>query len=173
MNGVGELQLLPSQNKKLYGLHFSGHHKLLTIAVVCFLLLGAGYGGMILFEHTTKNAIDALDAQIVPIYEHRDKAVESKLMNFQKQLAMTRSLLAAHIFWLTEIKNVQELIEPQVTFGSLTADAKRRSYQFHATADSYATVAKQVASFYKSPVIDNLTISQISAGPAGRYLHSL
>ncbi|OGN28803.1 MAG: hypothetical protein A3A33_03415 [Candidatus Yanofskybacteria bacterium RIFCSPLOWO2_01_FULL_49_25] len=164
------LQLLPNHKQPPSGVRLakvSGGYGLLIVAIVCVLALGGAYW---YFFNTAQEALDniqAIDAELVSIQKGRDKITETKLLNLQKQLTTIGALLSNHILWSGELKKVNQLIQPRVVFQSVSADVTNRTYQFAANADSYTTVARQVAAFYGSPDITDVVLSSVTSRTNG------
>lgn len=167
MSDLGGLQLLPSQ-KRTYSLHVQGNSRLLLIAFIFLIALAIAYGSIRIASDRAEDKVTDVEKSIMAIYKKRDKAAEEKLMSFQKQLTTTRELLQAHTTWATGFVGIQKLIEPRMKFSSLEADSDKRSYRFQAMADSYATVAKQIAIFYGSPLIQDVKIGTINGALKGQ-----
>ncbi|MEK7583474.1 MAG: hypothetical protein AAB483_03700 [Patescibacteria group bacterium] len=167
MSDAGGLQLLPSQKKSL-NLHLPGNSRLLLLAVALLVVLGAAYGIATAMNSRTTDKITAAEQQISAVLKQRNKADEEKLLNVQKQLAATRSLLKSHTQWSASFVGIQNLIEPSMKFLSLQVDAEKRTYSFHALAASYTAVAKQVAALYGSPLVKDVRVSKISVTPDGQ-----
>lgn len=167
MSDLGGLQLLPSQ-KRNYAIHLQGRNGLLVIALVILLVLGIAYGALSVLAGQVTDEITTTEQSIAAIYRKRNKADEEKLLNFQKQLGTTRTLLKAHTTWSASFVGIQNLIEPRMKFSTLQVDSVKRSYSFHALADSYATVAKQVAVFYGSPLVQDVKVGAISINAEGQ-----
>lgn len=164
----GDLQLLPSQKRHFSFGGFSGKSLLFLVSLALIMLAGIGYGVVLYSIGTTMDSIHDVDDQIAEAYRTRDKSQEEKLLNLAKQLGTTRVLLASHIRWSRDFSAVQALIEPRVTFSTLETDTAKRTYSFHAVADSYATVAHQIAAFYRSEAITDVTLTKVgSVGTGG------
>ena len=167
MADAGGLQLLPSQKKHINFRVLTGGNKLVTFSILVVILLGCAYGVIKYYKNKTLTEINTIDVQIEAIYKSRNKTEEEKLNNFQKQLAMTRSLLQSHTTWSVGFRAMEQIIEPRVKFTSLTADASKKLYSFNASADGYTTVAKQIAAFYRSDAISDVRLNNVSASGTG------
>lgn len=167
MTDVGGLQLLPSQKRRFGFGSLTGKSMLLFVAIALVAVVVIGYLMVRSMTSSTMASIAGVDAKIVAIHASRKKDQEEVISNLSKQLATTRTLLQAHIQWSKELELVQKLIEPRVRFTSLQADPKKRTYQFHATADSYATVARQVAAFYGNPSISDVSLTSVHGAGNG------
>ncbi|MEK7616162.1 MAG: hypothetical protein AAB420_03075 [Patescibacteria group bacterium] len=164
----GDLQLLPTRKKGFRLGSFLGENTSLSIALVVFVVLVVVWGVLQLMTNKTISSIERIDDQLADIHARRDKNQEEKLLNFERQVHATETLLSSHTVWVNGLREVQKLIEPRVTFLSLSADATKRTYVFHAVADSYSTVAKQIASFYRSDVMSDVTLDKVGLAGNGR-----
>lgn len=126
------------------------------------LLLGIAYSIVMYLKNEALSAVADVDKEIALIYKSRDKAEEEKLLNLNKQLTTTKSLLQAHTAWSVGFNDIQTKIEPRVRFMSLSVDAAKKSYDFHAVADSYTTVARQVAAFYRTDSISDIKLDKVA-----------
>ena len=161
MADAGGLQLLPTQ-KRSFNLGLSGGNGFFVVSLIMLAVVGILYAGVGYFRDRTISRVDDVHAQIQSIYETRDRTQEEKLINLKKQLATTLSILQMHSRWSEGLSNIDRFVLPRVVFISLTADADQKSYTFHATADSYATVAKQIAAFYATDLVTNVKLNKVS-----------
>ena len=166
MSDIGGLQLLPSQPKKIsFGLIVK--NKSMLTAIVLFICLIISYVVGLLIQNSIAKDISEIDANIAVIHQARNKEEEEKLKNFKAQLVTMGALMKDHIAWSGGFANLQKLILPQITFSGLKADSKKRTVSFVATADSYTTVAKQVASFYGTDMISDVRFSRVGMSQRG------
>jgi hypothetical protein len=167
MGDIGGLQLLPTQKRRFSLFGFAGGNRLFALALLILVLLGIGYGVLKWYTSRVMVSIEGLDANLDTIHRTRDKAQEEKLTSFERQLATTQKLLASHLASVDSLYSLQKLIQPQVTFRSLSADAAKRTYEFHAVTNSYSTVAKQIAAFYRSDRVADIKLTNVQAGQHG------
>ena len=167
MTDAGGLQLLPSQ-KKHFGFSFlSGKSILFPVALAFVIVIAIGYMIVRSMISSTMTSLGGFDAKIVAVHADRKKDQEETITNLNKQLSTARTLLKAHVQWSKELQLVQKLIQPRVKFTSLEADPRKRTYRFNARADSYATVARQIAAFYASPAISDVSLSGVKNSGVG------
>ncbi|MDO8583644.1 MAG: hypothetical protein Q7R83_00500 [bacterium] len=167
MSDLGGLQLLPSQ-KRAHAVRLQGNNRLLALAIVFFVLLGISYGVFRVLATSARSSVADTEKSISALYAKRQKVDEEKLLNFQKQLGTMRALLKSHTAWSTGFIGIQKLIEPRMKFLSLEADRAKQSYSFHAVADTYTTIARQVAAFYGSELVKDVSVSTISVTNDGQ-----
>ena len=167
MSTDGGLQFLPSQHRSLSIISLPGSSGLLRFSFVVIFVLAGYYGALLYFTNSAEQRIVAIDNELRAIQKERDRAMEGKLLNVSQQLSTVRTLLNSHVVWSDVFMQIQRTIEPSVTFTSLDADTAQKRYLFHATADSYAIVAKQLASLYHVPIIKDLSLSRVQALNSG------
>lgn len=172
MSDIGGLQLLPSQQRKT-SVSMSGGNGALAIAGLCFLALGIAYGVASYLISATQKDITSLEAQIGGLYDGRDRAMEQELVTLQKQLAMTEKLLGAHVRWSSMIMSITRSILPNVRLVSFTTNATQRTYSFSAVADSYTTVARQIAALYATEAVREVSVGKVTRGTAGNIEFSV
>ena len=168
MSDVGGLQLLPSQKKRINFSALGGNNTLFTVAVGLLIAVGIVFGILKYLTNKTITSIDVIDAEIGEIHKARDKTQEERLLNFDQQAQSTKALLRSHTVWVDGFGDFQKLIEPRISFISLSADATKRTFLFHALADGYSTVAKQIASLYRSDLLSDITLNKASDVGNGR-----
>ena len=168
MSDIGGLQLLPNQKRSFSLSAFTGGSRLFVVSLLALILLGVGYGVLKIYTSRVVASIEGIDADMDTIYRGRDKAQEEKLSNFEEQIGTTKKLLATHLVLVERMHVLEDLVQPQVMFTSLAADVIKRTYLVHATTTSYSSVAKQIAAFYKSDTVKNVTLKNVQAGTSGR-----
>src|SRR3989344_563109 len=168
MSDIGGLQLLPTQKRKINFDSLTGSNKFLAFSIVIFLVWIILF---FIFRSMANGAIASvaqIDSDIATIHKTRNKPQEEQLVNFQNQIGSIKALLKSHTVWVSGLRDVQGMIDPRVTFSTLSADSVKRTYTFNAVADSYATVARQVASFYRSEAISNVVLSKVGVAQTGK-----
>ena len=167
MGDIGGLQFLPTQKKEFSWNAFSGKSILFVISLALIAVLGIAYMFLHFKTSSAMEDIGTLDGKLEAIYSARDKKQEEELLGLNKQLGTTRSLLQAHIYWSQGLGELQNMIEPRVRFTTLNATIDKHTFIFHAFADNYATVARQIAAFYQNENITNVTLSKVGGSGSG------
>ncbi len=167
MPDAGGLQLLPSQKKHISIRGLFGHSVIFVVGIVLVIVMGIAYTILKVETSNTMSDIADVDLQIQAIYKKRDKKSEDTITALVKQLSTTESLLTTHKYWSQGLLVLQGMIEPRVRLTTLAADSVLHTYTFQAQADSFATVAQQVAAFYANDAVTDLKLTKVGTGGAG------
>lgn len=167
MADVGSFELLPAEKKKFDIVSFVKKNPFMVAGVFLLVLVGVVYMVLMIMVGNLSDEIVSIDGKLAAIHNARKKDDEQKLLNFDKQIQTLQSIVDKHVVWTTAFKTLQSLVLPEVTFKTLDADASRRILTIQASADSYTTVAKQIASFYNSPSVVNVAVSKIGVVGTG------
>ncbi len=140
-----------------------------------FFWTGVGIGAFVLvawaimsqYATNLKDQIATLDGQLDQTEAARNKDNEQTLLNAQQQSRTMKSLLGSKAYWTQAFAQMERMMQVSVTLTQLTANAAKGTIDFGATADSYATVAHQLASFAAGDNIKDVSITSIKAMPTG------
>ncbi len=148
-----EFQLLPNQQKSL--LTIRSHQRSLSfiLAIAFGVLVGAAYLGLRIYRSSIVRQIAIIDEELQKVESNRNREIESTLLGFNDKLTTLAKIMAQQSFWSQGLRKFSTMIDPKIRFDSLSVDSDKRTYTFKATADSYETIAKQLAVFYASPDI--------------------
>ncbi len=166
MADAGGLQLLPQTRKKI-ALSSEGYSKLVLFGVAILVLDAAVYFGLLVYQRSLSAALATIDSQLAGLEQSRDTKREQQLLVFQQQLSQVSPLLTGHVVWSEALTHLEHLVQPKVQFISLVADANRKNFIIKGVADSYTTVARQVAVLSKDPGILDVSVSRISGSANG------
>ncbi len=111
--------------------------------------------------------IDELDGQLQANEESRNKDQEKVLLDVQKQSRSMRTLLASKIYWSQALDRMEQMARTSVTLTSLNASVAKGLIAFRATADGYASVARQLRAFTEGTGISDITVQSITTNPDG------
>ncbi len=167
MADSGGLQLLPQTRKKIE-LHIPGQNKMLVLSLVVIFFVLAVYAGSYAYRQSLFAQAQTIDDQLASLEKQRDKEKEKRFIDFQKQLNVVGPLLAAHVNWSEALGKIQRLMEPKVQVNSLHAEVLKQVVSIEGFADSYSTVAKQVAALYNEPAITDIVLNKISSISTGK-----
>ncbi len=167
MDSNGGLQLLPETRKKIE-VKIPGQNRLTTFSFIFLALILALYGGLMLYQGMLSSDLDEIERQLVDIEKGRDKKEEKKMLDLHNTLSIIRPLLESHVVWSEGLTRIQNLVNPQVQFDSLSAKIDREEYIFKAYAPNYAVIAKQIAAFYTDPAIVDINLGKVTSLPAGK-----
>ena len=114
-----------------------------------------------------RSQIDTLDGQMLTSEQGRNKDQEKQFLAASKQSQILKQLLAGKLYWSQALDNVQQLMQSSVTLTSLNADADKGVISFQGTANSYADVARQIASFVAATGVQDIAVKNIKSTPQG------
>ncbi|TSC91793.1 MAG: hypothetical protein CEN90_257 [Parcubacteria group bacterium Licking1014_17] len=163
----GGLQILPQTRRKIE-VEIPGQTRNLVIGFVVLFIVAAGYFVLLNYRANLFGRVDELNAKIGDIDKNRDKNKEARLVVVGKQLSNVSKLLDAHISWSQGLEKFSKLLLPQVILGSVDVNSDQKSINFSASADSFVTVARQMAAFYGDSSVKDVVINGVSAQSGGR-----
>lgn len=116
--------------------------------------------------------IEQLDGQMSVSEKTRNKTQERKLVAAAKQAKIMKQLLGSKLYWSQALGHIEEMLQSSVSLLTIDGDATKGVVAFKATADSYASVAKQLAAFVAATGVKDIAIGAITAGADGRVQFS-
>lgn len=167
MADSGGLQLL-SDTRKRIDINIPGKNRATFVAVGFVVLILLLYLGLLIYQKSIERSAKVVDQDITNLDSSRDKQGEQKLLDFKKQAAGIAPILDSRFISSKALTRLQKLAEPRVQFSTLNADLNKSQFSITGVADSYASVAKQVASFYKDPNIGNILVNKLGSLPTGK-----
>jgi hypothetical protein len=166
MADIGGLQLLPETRKKIE-VRMPGQNKPLVLSLIFTGIILGLYLGLTFYKNSILSSISRVDEQLTALEKSRDKKLEQKLLNLQRQLSVVGPLINSHTFWSQGFSKIQSLVQPQVRFKSLNADGPGAKIIFQATAANYTVIAKQIAAFYSDDSITDILLNKATTIPNG------
>ncbi len=161
MADKGGLQLLPETRKRLE-IKIPGENRLLYIgSALIVLALLLGLGGRY-YNQTLIDKIMSIDTQIMELEKERDKKAEENLLIIDKQIGLISELFNDHIFWSKGLDLIGNNLQNRVQFKSFTTGSGEGKITFRAGADSYSTVARQIASFISNEAIEDVALENVN-----------
>ena len=157
----GGVQLLPETRQQAVKRAVSGNRwvywglGIAAVVLVVNIILSS-------YIQNLTERIAVQDGQLRTQEQSRDKDVERELLEAQKQSRLMGQLLASHLYWTQALGLIGDLMQSGVRFTSLTADAAG-TVEFTATAASYATVARQIASFTAGEGVQNVEVGSVQS----------
>src|SRR3989344_2023614 len=100
MPDAGGLQFLPETRKKIDVKRPGQNRHLVFGFIVLGVVLGL-YLGLSSYKESLLSEVTALSQQLSDLERARDKQLEIKLLDLNKQLAVINPLLNSHVFWST------------------------------------------------------------------------
>lgn len=141
------IQLLPATRKELKIKRPSQAKDLIIPGIAILLVLGI-YFGLYTYKNSLTDSIMLIDQELIALENTRDKELEKNILVLDQQLAIIGPLISEHVLWSKGIAKLQSLINPRVQIISLNVGTSSEKVTFQAVADSYSTVAKQIAAFF-------------------------
>ena len=172
MPDAGGLQFLPETRKKIDVKRPGQNRPLVFGFIVLGVVLGL-YLGLSSYKESLLSEVTALSQQLSDLERARDKQLEIKLLDLNKQLAVINPLLNSHVFWSTAFIKIQSLVQPQVRFKSMNADGLSEKILITATTDTYTTIARQIASFYAIDSVADIILNKVQSQSTGDLEFSL
>ena len=119
------------------------------------------------YRANLQGQIDALDGQLQTTEDSRNKDQEQTLLAVSQQSALMSQLLSGKIYWSQAFGYLQQVTQGAVTFTTLSASVAKNTITFHGTADSYATVAHQIAAFTGGTGVTDVAVTSVKAVSQG------
>lgn len=163
----GGVQLLPeTQRRPTLASYTSGNSYFYTGAAIgiAVIVIGAIFGS---YKANLNDRLAMLDGQLQATEDSRNKEQETILLNVAKQSRVMKSLLAGKLYWSQALDYIAQMTRSQIRFLSLDADASKETISFRATADTYASVARQLAAFVDGKGVDDILIKSMQTTPQG------
>ncbi|MFH1769458.1 MAG: hypothetical protein ABH833_02200 [Parcubacteria group bacterium] len=139
----------------------------LIVSIVVLVIVIAGYFGLTMYKASLDDSIAKIDLELQNIEAQRDKEKENRIFIFSEQLDLAGNLLQEHVVWSDAFKTIQDFLQPTVRATSLTADFEEGKMVLNLEADSYTTVAKQIASFYANDAIEDVGVDALKSESTG------
>lgn len=163
----GGVQLLPeTQRRPTLGSYTSGNG-------IFWLGIGIGVAVLVVsaifssYATNLESRIDELDGQLQATEDARNKEQEKALLDAQKQSRTMRTLLAGKIYWTQALRNMEQMMQSSVSLVSMEASATKGVIAFRATADSYASVAKQLKAFVQGTGVTDISVKSVQTNTDG------
>ena len=135
---------------------------------IVLALVGGLYFGLLAYGQSLFSTLSSVDEQLADLEKSRDRQLEARLLDLNKQLVVVNPLINSHLFWSDAFIKVQSLVQPQVQFKSVNADAPGKKILISATAANYTTVARQIASFYTIDSVTDVVLNKVQSQPTGQ-----
>lgn len=164
----GGIQLLPETRKRIE-VKVPGENRWLSVGIISALIAAGAYIGMNFYTQSLQTQLDDLDAELVLVEKSRDKKMEAELVSLGKQANLMSKLLANHVFMTKALGQIEKLMHGELQLKNFSASAPKEQIGFNATARSYTTIARQIASFTADDSIKDLTLGNIRSMNTGNF----
>ncbi len=157
----GGVQLLPeSERRPTLRSYTSGNTYFYTAIVIGIFILVAS-ATLATYKKSLNDQIDQVRAEIVAGDAARNLTEEKALITASKQSRTMKQLLEHKLYWSQAFQRLEQMTQSSVKFVNFNAKVQKGSIEFKAAADSYATVAKQLAAFAAGAGVKDFTIGKI------------
>lgn len=107
--------------------------------------------------------IAKLDGQLDQTEAQRNKTQEQTLLDAQQQSRTMKTVLSSKAYWTQALTAMEQMMQSSVTLTTLDASATKGTIGFSATADTYTSVAKQLAAFAAGTGINDVSVSSVKS----------
>lgn len=135
------------------------------IGIALFVIIAAAV--LSSYAASLRDEIGALDGQLDQLEKTRNKDQETVLLDAAKQSQVMRTLLAGKLYWTQALTQMERMTQASVRLVSLQGSSVKGTIVFSGIADSYATVARQVAAFVSTTGVDDVSINSVRSTTQG------
>jgi Tfp pilus assembly protein PilN len=163
----GGVQLLPeTQRRPTLSSYTSGNsYFYFAIFLGAIILVASATLGS--YKANLSKEIESLTGKMNTREKMRNKEQEKELVAAAKQSKVLQQVLANKIYWTQAFDRIEKIMQSTVTLTGLDANFEKGTITFKATADSYASVARQLASFTAASGITDVSVDKIDSSQAG------
>jgi len=119
------------------------------------------------YKANLSKEIESLTGKMNTREKARNKEQEKELIAAAKQSKVLQQVLANKIYWTQAFDRIEKIMQSSVTLTGLDANVEKGTIAFRATADNYASVARQLASFAAASGINDVSIERMETTQAG------
>lgn len=114
-----------------------------------------------------EDRIATLDGQLRQTEQGRNRDTERAMVSAQQQVQVVGTLLEGKRYWTQALDLMERMLRSSVRLDRMEATAADDSITFHAFADSYATVARQLRAFIDGEGVTDISINSVRTSPGG------
>lgn len=163
----GGVQLLPeSERRPTLSSYTSGNTYFYSAIVIGILILVASaiLGG---YKRSLRDQITEKVALITVGDKARNLEQEKALITASKQSKVMKQLLESKLYWSQALARLEQMTQSSIKFMSLNAKVEKGTIEFKASADSYTSIAKQLAAFAAAAGVKDFSIGKIESTSQG------
>jgi Tfp pilus assembly protein PilN len=163
----GGVQLLPETQRRPTLRSYTSGNSYFYFAVflgALILVFSAVMGG---YKARLVERINELDGTMETSEKARSKDAERELIAAAKQAKIMKQLVDSKLYWSQALDRIEQMLQTSVVITSLEGDAAKGTVAFRAIADSYASVARQIAAFVAATGVNDVQIGKITTGTIG------
>lgn len=131
------------------------------------LVASATLGG---YKKNLTEKIDAVRGQLSAQEKARVAEQEKALVAASKQSKIMKQLLDNKLYWSQALQRIEQMMQVSVKLTGVDATAEKGIVSFRASADSYASVARQLAAFAAASGVKDMVINNIESTTGGSVL---
>ncbi len=135
-----------------------------VVVGVVILVIGAILAG---YKANLEDQISVLDGKMSVGESSRDKQKEQELIDASKQSRIIKDLLTNKLYWSQALERMQQMMQAAVTLTEMNATVTKGTISFRATTDSYASVARQLATFIAATGVNDISVNNIKTTSEG------
>ena len=163
----GGVQLLPETERRPTLSSYTSGNTYFWTGIVIGIAVLVGFAILNGYSSNLNDQIGKLDGQLDQSEAQRNKTQEQALVDAQSQSRTMKTVLGSKTYWTQALAQMERMMQTSVTLTVLDASATKGTIKFSATADSYAAVARQLASFSAATGINDVTLGTVKSSPAG------
>ena len=138
-------------------------HLLITVLVV-FGFVGILYLGLVFgYKPLLKSEIKSLDEQMEELKKTITAEEEKDFVNFYSQVINTQSLLGKHSIGSKVLPLLERTTNQRMFFKSISLTIPERKIVLEGVADSYETIASQLANYEATPEVERVGITAMQS----------
>jgi|GEM_PF-1954791 len=163
----GGVQLLPDYERRPTLSTYTSGNTFFYFAVVIALFVLVASATLATFKANLREKIDTIRAQIVIQDNARNRDQEKTLIDAAKQSQILSELVNSKLYWSQALSYIEQMNQSNVKYITFLGQVAKGTISFKAKADSYATVARQLAAYAKGTGISDFSISKIETTSKG------
>lgn len=172
MSDKNGLQLLPETRHKLE-IKVPGENRLLYVSSTLLVLVLTITIGLKIYTNSLQTKLVSLNNDLQAIESQRNSKIESQILTFNKQLSLVSGFLKNHILWSKGLGRIENKLQSQVQFESLSGSTDETKLDFTALAANYTVIARQLASLTSEDSINDVTLTNVKTMTSGRLEFSI
>lgn len=136
-------------------------------AVVLGVFVVVAYATLAGYRANLNDQINTLDGQLQATEDSRNKTQEEALVAAAKQSSLMRQLLGSKIYWSQALGAMEQMTQSSITLQSMDASSNKGTIGIRGTADTYVSVARQLAAFAAGTGVRDITLTSVKTTPQG------
>jgi len=119
------------------------------------------------YKASLTDQVNKLDGQLQATEDSRNKSQEEALVAAAKQSSLMKQLFTSKIYWSQALGNMEQMTQSSVTWRTLDASSTKGTIAINGTADSYATVARQLAAWVAGTGVNDIELKSVRSALQG------